>query len=245
MRTSVAVLLLVAFMTGGLKVGRADDRAAAWPIIARAIRAVGGEEKLARFKGQIWKEKATYFGPGPGEKYEASYVALWPDKLRVDIQKEFTLVVNGKTGWSMTQGKTRDLSREELEEHREGTYMTWVMSLLPLRDNEFKLALLRDTNVGGLPAAGVRVNRDGHFDVDLYFDHKTGLLVRADTRSKEAKTGKHVSQEITFSNYKEEDGTGIRSPMKVSITRQGNKFVEADVEVKHVEKQDSRIFEKP
>jgi hypothetical protein len=244
MRKSVAVLL-VAGLVFGAGVSRADDYADARAIIAKAIRTVGGEEKLARYQAQTWKERATYFGTGAGERYEATYAALWPDKLRVEIQKEFAMVLNGDKGWVTADGKTRDMSKEELEEHREGTYCVWVMSLVPLRDKAFKLAVLGERKVGDRPAAGVRVSHEGHFDVDLYFDKETGLLVRSDTRFKEARTGKEINQENTFSGYKDEEVSGVKSPTKVSIKRDGKRFVEADIELKHIEKLGDGVFAKP
>src|SRR5262249_3453195 len=140
------------------------------------------------------QEKATYLGMNAGEQYEATYAVEWPDKIKVEIG-EFIMVLNGDKGWVKIKGTTRDMTMQELEEHREGTYSVWVMSLLPLKDKAFGLAVLGERKVGDRPAAGVKVTRKGHFDVNLYFDQETGLLAKSDTRFKEARSGKEVDQE--------------------------------------------------
>jgi hypothetical protein len=245
MRKSVAILLVAGVLVSARNISRADDQTGARAIVAKAIRMVGGEEKLARYQAQTWRERATYFGMGAPEHSEATYAAQWPDKLKVEIAGEFTMVVNGDKGWVRTAGKTRDMSKEELEEHIEGTYSVWVMSLLPLKDDAFKLMALGEQKVGDRPADVVRVSRQGHSDVNLYFDKETGLLVRIDTRYKEARTSNKIDQETTFSGYKDQDGSGIKSPTKASIRRNGKQVVETDIELKHIEKLDDLLFAKP
>jgi hypothetical protein len=81
--------------------------------------------------------------------------------------------------------------------------------------------------------------------VILCFDKRSGLLVRSDTRFKEAKSGKEINQAMTFSGYKNEDSTGIKSPTHASIERNGKRCVEADLKYKHLQTVDERIFAKP
>jgi hypothetical protein len=214
MRKNLAVLLFAGLLVGTPSGGRSDDQADARAIVAKAIRATGGEAKLARYKARTWKEKATYYGMGAAEQYEATYTAAWPDKIKVEIG-DFTMVVNGGKGWVKVDGDTREMTKDELEEHREGINWVWVMSLVPLRDNEFKLSILSERKVGGQPACGVKVSRKGHPDVSLYFDKETGLLAMSEYRFKGARSGKEISQETTVSDFR--DVSGINSPTKFSI----------------------------
>jgi hypothetical protein len=242
MRTSVIVLLFAILVVGARSGARADDPGDARDIVAKAIRAVGGEEQLARYKARTWKEKATYHGTDGDEQYEASYTALWPDKLKVEIG-DFTLVVNGDKGWVKIKGDTREMTRAELEEHREGTYSIWIMSLVPLGNKELHLSTLGERKVIDRPADGVKVSRKGHFDVSMFFDKETSLLAMSETRFKEARSGKEVQQETIFSGYKEE--SGIKSPTHVSIKRDGKQVVEATIELKHLERLGEGAFAKP
>jgi hypothetical protein len=242
MRKGLAVLLFAGLVVGRQSVSRADDRAEARAIVARAVRATGGQATLARYKARAWKEKATFYGAGGAEKYEADYTAAWPDRIKVQTG-DFTLVVNGGKGWVRVNGATREMTRAELDEHREGVYCVWVMSLAPLGDKEFELSVLGERKVGGRPAEGVKVSRKGHTDVALYFDKETGLLAMSEYRFKEARSGKEVRQETVFSGYK--DMSGIKSPTRVSIKRDGKQAVEARIEPKYIERPDERVFGKP
>src|SRR5262249_23506367 len=116
MHKSTALLPVAGLIIGALAVCGADDQSEARAVIDRAIRSMGGEEKLTRCQAQTWTEKATFFGAGGGERYEATYSARWPDKLRVDIPRQFTLAINGPTGWERAGGKTRALSKDEWQE---------------------------------------------------------------------------------------------------------------------------------
>jgi hypothetical protein len=242
MRRNLAVLLLTGLVVGVRGESRADDDAAARAIVARAVHATGGEAKLAQYKARTWKEIATYHGPGAAEHYEATYTAAWPDKIKVEIG-DFTLVMNGEKGWVRVNGATREMTREELDEHRQGIYCLWVMSLASLGNTEFKLSVVGDRTVARRPAAGVKVSRKGRPDVSLYFDKETGLLAMSEYRFKEARSGKEVNQGTILSGYR--DVSGIRSPTKVFIDRDGKRAVEADVQLRHVEELNESVFGKP
>lgn len=211
-------------------------------IIAKAIRAAGGEVTLARYGARTWKEKAVYHGADADEKYEAFYSAEWPDKFKVKIG-EFTMVMHGDKGWVKTQSDTREMTQEEMEEHSEGIYSVWVMSLVSLRNNEFNLSVPGEVKLDGRLTDGVKVSRNGHFDVNMYFDKETGLLAMSETHFKEARSGKEVIQESIFSGYK--DVSGIKSPTKISIRRDNRLVVEASIEMTHFERLDEHVFAKP
>ena len=241
-RKSAAVLLLVGLMVAAPCGTRAGDQEDPRSIVASAVRAAGGRSALARYPARVWKEKAVYHGTDGDERYEASYVAAWPDKIRVVIG-DFTLAVNGDKGWVRTRDATRDMTREELEEHAEGAYSVWVLSLLPLESDEFSLSPLRDASFAGAPTTGINVSHRGHFDIQLYFDRKTSLLAMSRTRYKEARSGKEVAQETFFSGYESE--SGIKTPTTISIRRDGKLAVEASVETRYLTERDERVFAKP
>jgi hypothetical protein len=77
----------------------------------------------------------------------------------------------------------------------------------------------------------------------LYFGRETGLLTMSDTRFTEARSCKAIAQQMVFGSYK--DVSGIKSPTRVSITRNGKLAVEASVELTHLEWLDDRVFAKP
>jgi outer membrane lipoprotein-sorting protein len=244
MRKTVAVVLTLCFVLGALAVSRADDAADARAIIAKGLKAAGGEERLAKFQAMTWSEKGTYYGMGNGLEYTGVYSVQYPDKFRMEIQGFATFVLNGDKGWINMGGNTEEMNKAQLEEQQAGQYYGWVSRLVPLKDKAYKLSLLAESKVGDRPVAGVKVARDGHYDVDLYFDKETGDLLKTSTRLKEAMSGKEVEQEASYSDHKDVDG--IKVPTKISIKRDGKLFVEAvNSDIKLAEKLDDSVFAKP
>src|ERR1700678_4090811 len=93
--------LSFALLTLGLAVSAsgADDAASARAIIDKAIQAGGGEEKLAQFKSQTFRETGTYYGMGKGQPYTGVYALQCPGHFRMEIEGVFTMIVAGDKGW--------------------------------------------------------------------------------------------------------------------------------------------------
>ena len=137
-------------------------------IIDKAIKAAGGEEKLAKYKAVTWKEKGIYYGMGDGIPYTGSYSVQWPNQFRMVIDNVMTIVLNGDQGWiTQSNSETKEMTREQLAEHKEANYTGSVARLLPLKDEAFVLTPLAEIKVGDRPAVGVKVSSKGHRDVSL------------------------------------------------------------------------------
>jgi hypothetical protein len=224
---------------------RADDAADAKAIVARSIEAIGGKEKLEKFKAQTFKENGTYYGMGNGLPYTGVYAVQFPDQFKMEISGAFTMCIDGDKGWVQMAGDTRDMTAEELKNQQDQHYTGWVSTLTPLEDEKFTLATAGEVDVDGRPAAGVRVSSENHRDVTLYFDKETGRLVKMDTRAISPEMGnKEVNHEHIFSDFQEVEGVLV--PMKSLILRDGAKFIEATVtELKPEGKLDDSVFARP
>ena len=222
------------------------DETAARAIVEKAIQVIGGEEKLAPFKSQSWKERGVYYGlSSDGFPYMSKLAVEWPDKFRLEIPQFMTIVLNGEHGWSKERGTTNETKGDQLAEQLEEQRCGYVSSLVPLKGKEYSLSLIEEITIDGRPAAGVKVTQSGHRDVKLYFDKSTGLLVRSAWRVRsQEQGGKEMSQETSYTNYK--DVLGAKIPMKIEIKRDGNRFLEAEtLDLKAGQKLDPKLFEKP
>jgi hypothetical protein len=77
----------------------------------------------------------------------------------------------------------------------------------------------------------------------MYFDKETGLPVRQVAKVNNF-MGQEVTQETTYSNYKDMDG--IKRAAKTIIKHDGEKLMELETtEFKIVDKVDTKIFDKP
>lgn len=243
---NILSLLVVGFLvvqfTTPLRADDVDLRA----VIDKALKAAGGEEKLAKFKSRAWTTKGTYYGMGDGIQYTANYALALPDKFRFEVEGGFmTVVVDGDKGWMQMMCETREMNKEELAQQKEDLHAFIVSTLTPLKGGDYKLSSLGETKVGDKPAIGVKVSHKDHQDMNLYFDKDSGLLVKSERKAKATEEGnKEVSQEETYEDYKDLDGAKI--PMKTTILRDGKKYVEGEVtDVKAVDKHDDKTFAKP
>ncbi|MBI5760031.1 MAG: hypothetical protein HZA46_16060 [Planctomycetales bacterium] len=243
MRRHLCLISIVGLI---LSVGsvKADD-AKARQTVDKAIKALGGADKIAKYPCSTFKEKGTYYGMGDGVPYEGVYAVHLPDRFSMEIQGAFKLVVNGKQGWTKSGDATKEMTAEELDVSKGNLYHGWVASLVPLKEKEYKLSEFGADTINGRAAVGVNVNREGRPTVTLLFDKENGLLLKSSTivRSPE-NNNKEVVEETIYSEFKEVEG--IPSATKVLINRDGKKFVETEYsEYKLLEKLDDSVFGKP
>jgi hypothetical protein len=215
---------------------RADDQSDPRAIIDRAIQAAGGEAALTKNKAHTWNETGTFYGFGDGVPFKGAYAAQFPEKFKMAIENFITVIVVGDKGWN----NGAEMDAQQLAEWKEFSYAGGVSSLLPLKDKGFTLTVVGESKVGDQAAVGVKVAHEGHRDITLYFDRKTGLLAKAATRVKQ-EDGKEVAQETEQRDYK--DMNGIKVPTKIVVQRDGKRFIEAEVaDWKGTDKLDNSIF---
>jgi hypothetical protein len=231
---------------------RADEGANLRDVVTRAIKAHGGLDNLTKYKGSITKEKGKIHGPGQPLDFTSETSIQLPDRLHVDVRfkvsgQEFTYiqVVDGNKGWFKLMGNTDVLNKDMLAEVKEQLNSVNISHLACLNDKEHKLSSLGEVKVGNRPAIGVRVERKGYRDVNLFFDKDKSLLLKMETRGKDfMQGGQEFTSTSLYEDYKKVEGMMI--PHKVTIERDGKPYVDAEVtEVKLSEKLDDSVFAKP
>lgn len=239
------LLLFLTIVLLDVSPARADDQADAAKIVEAGLKAIGGREKVAKYKASTWNEQGTYYGMGAGLPYTGVYSVQWPDQFRMEIAGVFVIVLNGDKGWTKMADQVTEMTAEQLAEQRENHHAGWVTTLVPLADKTYKLSTMGESTVAGKPALGVNVKREGHRDVQLYFDKEKSWLVKSEVTVKAAElNNKEVHQESLYQDYR--DVEGILAPAKIELKRDGAKFVEAEnSQLKHLEMLDNSVFAKP
>jgi hypothetical protein len=245
MRKTWSVLTAVALVLGWSGAVRAEEKDESRAIIAKAIDALGGADKLEKLKAATFTEKGTYYGMGEGLPYTGKYAVQFPGQFRMEIEGAFVFVLDGDKGWNKSGGETKEMDKKQLGVHRHNHRAGWIASLSPLRDKAFTLTAIEGVTVDGKPTVGVKVTRKDYPEVKLYFDKATNLLVKSEFKTQaEDQEFKDVTMETFYGNYKEKDGAKV--PTKLLMTRDGKKYVEAEVlEFKAVGKLDDKVFAKP
>ncbi len=235
-----------------------DDQAEAQAIFDKAVKALGGEERLAKLTSfvETVKQKSKSF-TGKDAECTRTISYQFPGRLRIEMdgfngREDFSrlYVLDGEQGWNFNGDNPYEFSKEVLNIHRQ----TWtdelvVWQFLFFRDKDYKLSPLGASKVGDHAAVGVKASRKGVPDIKLYFDRDTGLLLKREwDEVQPAPAGEKppppIIEEILYENYKEVGG--IKYPSKKTSRRDKQITSEEEVtEFKIVEKFDEKTFAKP
>jgi hypothetical protein len=238
-------LVLAATVTAG-----ADDSAAARVLVDKAVKAQGGQARLAKLPAFTAKLKGKFHGLGQAVAFTGELAVQGRDRQKFVLEAEggdeaFRLVhvLNRDKARVKINEDTEKLDKEDLAEAREEAYAGWVATLVPLKDKAFTLSPLGEIKVGKRPALGVKISSKGHHDIDLYFDKATHFLVKTVAQVKDD-NGQEVTEETYYSDYKKVQGT--RQATKFTIKRGGKTYLEAEVtECKLAKKLDDSVFAEP
>lgn len=251
MRKIAAVLGVVGLLALLIPV-RADEDAKLREIVERAIKIDGGIDHLKKFKASVAKTKGKFHGLGQAIDYTGETSFQLPNRLRNEVHskvgdREFTFiqVIDGNKGWMKIGDKTEELDKDMLAEAKEQINAANITHLICLREKDYKLSPLGEVKVGDRPALGIRVQRKGYRDVNLFFDKDKSLLLKMETRGKDPmRGGEEYTATTLYGDYKKVERMMV--PHKVTIKRDGEPFVESEtLEVKVSEKLDDGVFEKP
>jgi hypothetical protein len=228
-------------------------------VLARALEAHGGAERLAGFPALTMKIQGTIFTPQKQLPFTAETAAQGKDRFRMVTRTELEgkpielwEVVHGDRGWLRIGGVTQPLAKEQLQEEQQEMYAGWLATLTPLSKEPFQLVLAGAAQVEGRPAWEVLVRHPERPVVHLFFDQQTGLLVKMAYRlpplsgkgadKEAAKAGRQ--QEVLLKEHRRFQG--IQQPTQVLIRRDGQPFVEYRVqELRFHERLDDKLFAEP
>lgn len=245
-----AVLAAMSVAALGGQVRAADDKDPQ-AILDKAIKALGGEEKLSKIKAASWKTKGKISLGGNDSEFTGTTTVQGLDHFRSTFEGEFggnkvtglTVLAKDK-GWRQFGDNKMELDESALANQKRTVYLQVVpMTLLPLKGKDFKVAAAGEKKVGDKQAVGLKATGPDGKDFTLFFDKDSGLPVLL-----EAKVigfmGEEFTQETTFSDYKEM--AGIKKAAKATSKRDGEKFLETEItEFKVLDKVDPKTFAEP
>jgi hypothetical protein len=231
----------------------ADDKPDADAILARGIKALGGEARLEKYQAATWKAKGTMHRASGTIEYSGAWAMQAPDKYREEItgkadgmEVKHVRVVDGDHGWlRLNDGAATDLGPDALAETRRELHAQLLTRLVPLRDAAaFTLTATGPTKVGDTAAVGLEVAAKDGRKFRLYFDRDSGLLLASEALVKPGAADQEVKQEVLYDDY--QDAGGVKHARKITIKRNGRTVLEQEVlEYKPLEKLDAREFARP
>jgi hypothetical protein len=250
MRRLIAVLAAFGMFLGLALVSRAggDETSA---IIDKAIAAHGLKGKADKNHGYRGKNKGTLHVMGLDLEFTQEVTIQIPDKFKevMDLsvmgqQIGVVSVFDGKQGWIKANGKEIKVENEILNEFKEAAYAMSLAQGLFLKDKGVKLSLLGEVQVKGRPTVGIKVSKEGHKELDFYFDKATGLIAKLERRARDFQAGQEVTEERIITEYQDVEGRKVAK--KVEVLRDGKSFLEAEVlEVRFFDRIEDSEFARP
>jgi hypothetical protein len=251
MQKHVALVVVLLLFAG---VASAQDKPE--DVIKRAIKAHGGEEKLARVACDKAKVNGViHIGEEDVQFTAEEYIQL-PSQFKNTVAltlngRKVTLVqlLNNDKVSVLQDGQPLKVTAAAEAEMRETMHLNRCTRLVPLLNEKgFELMTLEDGKVNNQPANVVKVSRKGFKDLTLFFDKGTNLLVKSEHLHDDAKEGqerKELKQEEYYSKFKDLDG-GYTRPTHMAVYRDGKKVTEMEIiEFKHLDKLPDKEFDKP
>lgn len=212
MRKFSLFALAVLLISGARSIAEETPQA----IVEKAVKALGGEDLLARQSAVFVKMRGNFVFAANQSTPFTGEVWTQPNgdfKYTLDLSiagapMGFTMVLTGDKGWRNFSGMIEDLDPASLAEMKRSRHYDRVTSLLPLlKDKSYLLSPLAEIKVQDKPAVGVKVASKGQPDIQLYFDKESGLLVKTSYRYKQGPADKETLQESTYSDYREPNFT--------------------------------------
>ncbi len=244
-----ACVAVLVSRVGGLV--QADEGKDAKAVIDKAIKALGGEEKLGKAKATSWKTKGKISIGGNESDITTKVTIQGLDHYRQELEGEFggnpvkgVTVLAGDKGWRKFGDNSRELEGDSLANQKRIVYLEVIGAIvLPLKEKGFKIDATTEEKVGDKPAVAIKATGPDGKDFQLFFDKESGLPVKQVAKVA-GRNGEDYTQETTYAKYKDFDGINVAT--RVESTRNGEKFIEQDrSDFKVADKFDAATFAQP
>ncbi len=251
MKWFLGAVLTTLFVVGlGGQAKAADDKDVQ-AILDKAIKAMGGEEKLSKIKAATWKTKGTITFNGSDNEFSGTATVQGLDHFRSTFEGEFggnkvegvTVLAKDK-GWRKFGDNQMEMDENAVANEKRTVYLQMVpMTLVPLKGKAFKVQAAGEKKVDGKDAVGLKITGPDDKDFTLFFDKDSGLPVLLVAKVR-GFMGEEFTQETSIADFKEFDG--IKKATKITSKRNGEKFLESRItEFKVLDKVDPKTFEEP
>ena len=221
-------------------------------IINKAIKAHGGKEHLKQMlQCHVLFNSVVYNPHGEGLKLKSKYWFKAQCRQRFEAEFEIegkqhgmTLIVRDNQGWAKIDNGVAVIPKVNLHACQEKCHTEYIKTLYPLiEDPGYKLKLLEDKQLEGLPAVGIRISSVEHWDVDLYFSKQSYLLIGINSKEVNGK-GDEYHTFTYLSDHK--DYYSLKYPTKIFRPNDNRgKLVENVEEFIPLTSIDESRFEKP
>ena len=158
----------------------ADEDAKA--ILDKAIKALGGEEKLAKVDAFSIKAKGTVVFNGNENDSTTEVTVKGLDHIRREFgndQFHGVVVLDGDKGWRKFGDNSSEIEGDGVANEKRFIYLQVIpVTLVALKGNGFKYEAAGEEKVGDKPAVNLKVTGPDGKDFTISFDKESGLPVK-------------------------------------------------------------------
>jgi hypothetical protein len=246
---------LLAALAAGIFAGlvssvRADETEVK-AVLDKAMKALGGEAKLAKGAAFSRKAKGTISFGGNDNEFTSATTVQGLDLYHSEFDGEFggnkfkgVTVLNADKGWRKFGDNKTEMDKDAVANEKRTVYFQVIpVTIVPLKAKGFKVESAGEEKVGDQPAAALKVTGPEGKEFTLFFDKESGLPVKMVAKVLGFQ-GEEFTQETTFSDYKDFDG--IKRATKIESKRNGENFLKQEItEFQVLDKVDPKTFTEP
>ncbi|MYB93614.1 hypothetical protein F4054_02235 [Candidatus Poribacteria bacterium] len=204
------------------------DMAKAKEILAAAVEAHGGLEKLKSVKNIVMEARASANTPAGPMQVEGKSYYVYPDKFRQDMkmpQGEMAYVFDGTAGFAMTPMGVQPIPPQMANSFKDAVFRENVWLLANLSQNNIPIQYAGTEEVQGKQAHVLAVQQPSGEMLKVFISDETYYIVKISYR--EAAQGTTVDRETLMSDYR--DVEGIKVPYHIVQNVDGQPFSESSV----------------
>jgi len=221
------------------------DVAKAKEIVAAAVEAHGGIEKLKAVKNVVADMQTTVHTPMGQVDTKVVLYQVYPGKMRQNIvtpQGEISILFDGKAGYAVTAMGVQPLPPEMTTSLNDAIFKDTVPLLLHLTQDENQAQFSGTEEVEGKPASVLLVKQPSGEMVKVFISKETHYVVKLVFR--ETEQGATLDKETFFSDFREVEG--IKFPFHVVQNVNGQLYTDNRIKnVKLNTELDESLFEVP
>ena len=240
-------LLMTAVLFAATNPARADEQDAK-AILDKAIKALGGEEKLKKASVYSWNAKGKVTVGGlPELEFTAQGTTSGLDHYRretVFARYRSLVVLDGDKGWHRARDNIRELTGGILADAKRLAYLEVIpVTLMPIKGKGFKYETAAEEIVGEKTAVVLKVTGPDGKDFTISFDKETGVPVKQVAKVV-GLGGMAYTAETTYLDYK--DFGGIQRATRIVVKRDGEEWQTMEItEFKVLDKVEPDTFAEP
>ena len=204
------------------------DMAKAKEILAAAVEAHGGLEKLQAVKNIVMEARASVNTPAGPMQVEGKSYYVYPDKFRQDMkmpQGEMAYVFDGTAGFAITPMGAQPIPPQMANSFKDAVFRENVWLLANLSQNEVPIQYAGTEEAEGKQAHVLAVQQPSGEMLKVFISDETYYIVKISYR--EMSQGMAVNRETLMDDYRDVDG--IKVPYHVVQNVDGQPFSESRV----------------